>query len=130
MSASPYNSILRSGLLRRLWLIVALAMAIPVALLYATHLLAEAERTAEQQGRQLMALSRERAATLLFNQQIVPPDFARGLGDQYLVVLDRTGTARFSNTAIPEELVQLFHRRACRVMASIVKSASVFGLSV
>jgi hypothetical protein len=32
MSGNPYNSILRSGLTRRLWLIITLAMLIPVGI--------------------------------------------------------------------------------------------------
>ena len=57
-------------------------------------------------------LSREKASTLLFNSRGVPEDFARGLDGRYLVVLDGAGNARFSSSPVPQELVQLFERRA------------------
>ena len=42
----------------------------------------------------------------------MPDNFARGLEGRYLVVLDGAGSARFSSSPVPEELVQLFGRRA------------------
>jgi len=112
MSGNPYNSVLRSGLTRRLWLIIALAMLIPLGVAFVTRWLADEDRRAAHQNQDLTSLSRERAATLLFNGGEVPQDFARGLAGRYLVVLDGSGSALYSNTAVPDELLQLFHRRA------------------
>src|SRR5438552_17027753 len=112
MSSSPYNSVLRSSLTRRLWLIISLAMLIPVGVVFITPWLADEQRRADHQNQELTSLSRERAATLLFNGEVVPLDFARGFAGRYLVVLDGSGSAHYSNTAVPDELLQLFHRRA------------------
>jgi diguanylate cyclase (GGDEF)-like protein len=112
MSANPYNSVLRSGLTRRLWLLIALAMLIPVGLAMLSRWFEAEERRANLQNQELTTLSREKASTLLFNSRGVPDDYARGLDGRYLVVLDGTGTARFSSSPVPQELVQLFERRA------------------
>ena len=112
MSGHPYNSVLRSGLTRRLWLIIAFAMLVPVSLAVVSHWLEAEERHASLQNQELTALSRDKASSLLFNSRAVPADFVRDLEGRYLVVLDGAGAARFSNAPVPEELVQLFARRS------------------
>ncbi|HWN45925.1 MAG TPA: EAL domain-containing protein, partial [Steroidobacteraceae bacterium] len=67
---------------------------------------------ASLQNQELTSLSREKASTLLFNSREIPSDFARGLEGRFLVVLDGAGTARFSSSPVPEELMQLIERRA------------------
>jgi diguanylate cyclase (GGDEF)-like protein len=116
MSGTPYNSVLRSGLTRRLWLLICLAMLVPVLLALLLNWLETEERRANLQGQELIALSRDKASSLLFNSHVVPVDFARGLDGRQLVVLDGGGTARFSNTPVPDELVQLFAKRAPRAV--------------
>jgi diguanylate cyclase (GGDEF)-like protein len=112
MSANPYKSVLRSGLTRRLWLIISIAMLVPVGLALFTRWFEAEERKATQQTQDLSTLSRDKASALLFNERVVPDNFARGLSGEYLVVLDNAGGARFSNTPVPDELVKLFERRA------------------
>ena len=112
MSGTPYNSVLRSGLTRRLWLIIFVAMLIPVGIALMAHWFEAEERRATLQNQELIALSRDKASTLLFSNRVLPADFARGLEGRYLVVLDGAGSARFSNTPVPDELVQLFARRS------------------
>src|SRR5689334_23060532 len=112
MSGNPYNSVLRSGFTRRLWLIISVAMCIPVALGSLARWFDAEERRASLQNQELSALSRDKASTLMFNGREVPANFARGLEGRYLVVLDGAGTARFSSSPVPEELVELFARRA------------------
>jgi len=112
MSANPYNSVLRSGFTRRLWLIISVAMIIPVALGALARWFDAEERRASLQNQELTALSRDKASTLVFNGFEVPGNFARGLEGRYLVVLDDAGTARFSSSPVPQELVELFARRA------------------
>ena len=116
MSANPYNSVLRSGLTRRLWLVIALAMLIPVGLALFSRWFEAEERRANLQNQELTALSREKASTLLFNSRTYPADFARGLDGRYLVVLDGVGATRFSSAPVPQELVQLFERSAPHVV--------------
>src|SRR4249920_1712260 len=98
MSGNPYKSVLRSGLTRRLWLIISIAMLVPVGLALFTRWFEAEERRASQQNQELTTLSREKASALLFNGRVVPENFARGLADRYLVVLDGTGSARFNST--------------------------------
>ena len=112
MGVAPYNSVLRSGLTRRLWLIICLAMLVPVGIAVVSHWFGTEERRATLQNQELIALSRDKAASLLFNTRNAPADFQRGLEGRYLVVLDGAGAARFSNTPVPDELGQLFARRA------------------
>jgi diguanylate cyclase (GGDEF)-like protein len=112
MSGHPYNSVLRSGLTRRLWIIIALAMLVPVSLALVSHWLEAEERRASLQNQELIALSRDKASSLLFNARRVPSDFSRDLEGRYLVVLDGAGAARFSNAPVPDELVQLFAHRS------------------
>jgi len=112
MSSNQYNSVLRSGLTRRLWLIITLAMLIPVGLALFSRWFEAEERRASLQNQELTSLSREKASTLLFNSREIPSDFARGLEGRFLVVLDGAGTARFSSSPVPEELMQLIERRA------------------
>lgn len=112
MSANPYNSVLRSGLTRRLWLVITLAMLIPVGLALFSHWFEAEERRANLQNQELTTLSREKASTLLFSSPDIPDDLARGLDGRYLVVLDGSGIARFSSSPVPQELVELFERRA------------------
>ena len=112
MSGTPYNSVLRSGLTRRLWLVIFFAMLIPVGIALMAHWFEAEERRATLQNQELIALSRDKASTLLFTGRTPPTDFARGLEGRYLVVLDGAGSARFSNTSVPEELVQLFAHRS------------------
>src|SRR5688572_28465439 len=112
MSQSPYNSVLRSGLTRRLWVLICLAMLIPVTIAMVSHWLEAEDRRASLQNQELIALSRDKASTLLFTARALPGDFARGLEGRYLVVLDGAGSARFSNTPVPDELVQLFAHRS------------------
>jgi hypothetical protein len=112
MSGNPYNSVLRSGFTRRLWLIISVAMCIPVALGSLARWFDAEERRASLQNQELAALSRDKASTLVFNGREVPANFARGLEGRYLVVLDDAGTARFSSSPVPDELVELFARRA------------------
>jgi diguanylate cyclase (GGDEF)-like protein len=112
MSGTPHNSVLRSGLTRRLWLIISLAMLLPVTIAVLTHWLETEERRASLQNQELIALSRDKASVLLFNSRLIPVDFARALDGRYLVVLDGAGVARFSNAPVPDELVQLFAQRA------------------
>jgi diguanylate cyclase (GGDEF)-like protein len=111
MSGTTQNPVLRSGLTRRLWLIISVAMLVPVAIAVLSHWLEIEERRATLQNQELVALSRDKAATLLFNSRNVPTDFARGLDGRHLVVLDGAGMARFSTAPVPDELTQLFARR-------------------
>ena len=112
MSRNPYNSVLRSGLTRRLWLVIACAMFIPVGLALFSRWFEAEERRVNLQNQELTTLSREKASRLLFNARQYPRDFAQGLEGRYLVVLDGAGTALFSSSTVPQELVQLFERRA------------------
>jgi diguanylate cyclase (GGDEF)-like protein len=112
MSANPYNSVLRSGLTRRLWVLITLAMLIPVGLAVLSRWFEAEEARASLQNQELTAISRDKASTLLFSSRVVPHDFAQGLDGRYLVVLDGSGTARYRSSPVPEELVQLFARRA------------------
>ena len=57
-------------------------------------------------------MSRDRASALLFNGRKIPENFARGIAGRYLVVLNDAGGASYSSTPVPDELVQLFERRA------------------
>ncbi len=108
MSGQPYNSVLRSGLTRRLWLIISLAMLIPVAIAVLSHWLETEDRNSRLQNQELMALSRDKASALLFSPRDLPADFARGLEGRYLVVLDGSLSTRFSNAPVTDELVRLF----------------------
>src|SRR3982750_2246779 len=112
MSGTPYSSILRSPLMRRLWIIISIAMLIPVSLGVLSRWFEAEDRRASQQNQELMALARDKASTLLFNSRGMPEDYARGLDGRYLVVLDGTGSSRFSSSPVPDELVQLFARRS------------------
>ena len=112
MSGNPYNSVLRSGLTRRLWLIIFMAMLVPVALALFTRWFEAEERRASLQNQELTTLSRDRASALLFNGRAIPDNFARNLAGRYLVVLDGLGGARYSSAPVPDELVQLFAHRA------------------
>jgi diguanylate cyclase (GGDEF)-like protein len=112
MSGNPYNSVLRSGLTRRLWLIIALAMLIPVGIAVLSRWFEAEERRARLQNQELTALSRDKASTLMFSARVVPPDFAEGLDGRFLVVLDGTGAARYRSGPVPDDLVQFFSRRA------------------
>jgi diguanylate cyclase (GGDEF)-like protein len=112
MSVNPYNSVLRSALTRRLWFVITVAMLIPVGLALFSRWFEAEDRRASLQHQELSTLSREKASTLLFNSPGIPADFARGLDGRYLVVLDGNGTARFTSSPVPQELVQLFARRA------------------
>ncbi len=112
MSGNPYSSVLRNGLTRRLWAIICVAMLIPVGLAVVSRWFDAEERRANQQNQELTTLSREKASTLLFNARGFPEDFSRGLEGRYLVVLDGAGSARFSSSPVPEDLVQLFGQRA------------------
>ena len=111
MSGGPYNSVLRSGVTRRIWLVVAIAMLVPVSLGIFTRWFEAEERRASLQNQELSALSRDKASAYLFNGRVIPEDFAGGLEGRYLVVLDGSGAARFSSTPVPEELVRLFGQR-------------------
>jgi diguanylate cyclase (GGDEF)-like protein len=118
MSGNPYNSVLRNGFTRRLWLLISIAMLIPLGLALFSRWFDAEERRLAMQNQELSALSREKASTLLLNGREIPDDFARGLADRYLVVLDGVGVARFSSTEVPYELVQLFSRRAMHAVDS------------
>ena len=111
MSGGPYNSVLRSGVTRRIWLVVAIAMLVPVSLAIFTRWFEAEERRASLQNQELSALSRDKASAFLFNGRVLPQDFAAGLEGRYLVVLDGSGAARFSSTPVPDELVRLFGQR-------------------
>ena len=111
MSGTPYNSVLRSGLTRRLWLILCLAMLLPTSIALLSHWLEVEQRRVSLQNQELIALSRDKASTLLFNGRNVPEDFARGLDGRHMVVLDGAGNTRFSNTPVPDELLQVFVKR-------------------
>jgi diguanylate cyclase (GGDEF)-like protein len=115
MSGKPYNSVLRSGLTRRLWLIISVAMLIPTSIALLSHWLEVEERRVSLQNQELIALSRDKASTLLFHSRQPPADFARDLDGRYLAVLDGAGNSRFSNTTVPDELEQVFARRAPHV---------------
>src|SRR5262245_34188937 len=104
MGANPYNSVLRSSLTRRLWLVITLAMLVPVGLALFSRWFDAEERRASLQNQDLSTLSREKASTLLFNARNVPADFSRGLDGRYLVVLDGAGITRFSSSTVPDEL--------------------------
>jgi hypothetical protein len=112
MSGNPYSSVLSSGLTRRLWLIITLAMLVPVTLASLSRWFEAEERRATHQNQELTALSRDKASSLLFHARSVPEDFARELDGRYLVVLDGAGAARFSSSPVPDELIQLFGKRA------------------
>jgi len=116
MSRNPYNSVLRSSLTRRLWVVIATAMFIPVGLALFSRWFEAEERRANLQNQELTTLSREKASTLLFSARKYPRDFAQGLDGRYLVVLDGAGTPLFSSSTVPQELVQLFERRAPQVV--------------
>jgi hypothetical protein len=98
--------------MRRLWLLIFIAMLIPVGIAVMAHWFEAENRRVTLQNQELIALSRDKASTLLFNGREMPDDFARGLEGRYLVVLDGAGSARFSNAPVPDELVQLFARRS------------------
>jgi diguanylate cyclase (GGDEF)-like protein len=119
MSGNPYNSVLRSGLTRRLWLLITLAMLIPVGLSIFSRWFEVEERRTSLQNQELTTLSREKASTLLFNLGVVPEDFSRGLDGRYLVVLDGAGNARYSSSPVPQELVQLFEHRVPNVVQAL-----------
>src|SRR5215468_7977619 len=102
MNGTPYNSVLRSGLTRRLWLVISIAMLLPVGLALFTRWFEAEERRAALQNQELASLSRDRASALVFNGRVIPPDFARGLAGRYLLVLDEAGSARYSSTSIPD----------------------------
>jgi diguanylate cyclase (GGDEF)-like protein len=112
MSSNPYSSVLRSGLMRRLWLIIAIAMLVPVCLAVLSRWLEAEERRGTLQNQELSALSRDKASTFLVNSRAMPADFTRGLDGRYLVVLDGAGTARFTSAPVSDEVVQLFGQRA------------------
>src|SRR5689334_9491410 len=112
MSGTPYSSVLRSGLTRRLWLLISIAMLIPVGLGVLSRWFEAEEHRANVQNQELAALSRDKASSLLFNSRATPEDFARGLDGRYLVVLDGAGGARFASSPMPDELISLFGRRA------------------
>jgi diguanylate cyclase (GGDEF)-like protein len=116
MSVSPYNSVLRSGLTRRLWALIGLAMLIPVSIAMVSHWLESEDRRANLQNQELISLSRDRASSLVFNTGRVPADFASGLQGRYLVVLDGAGAARFTNSPVHDELIKLFAQRAPHAM--------------
>ena len=118
MSGNPYNSVLRNGFTRRLWLLVSIAMLIPLGLALFSRWFDAEERQAALQNQELSALSRDKASTLLFNGREIPDDFARGLSDRYLAVLDGAGVPQFSSTRMPDELVQLFSRRATHAVVA------------
>jgi hypothetical protein len=88
MGGNPYNSVLRSGLTRRLWLIIALAMLIPVSIAVLSRWFEAEERRARLQNQELTALSRDKASTLMFSARVVPDRFDDGLDGRFLVVLD------------------------------------------
>jgi diguanylate cyclase (GGDEF)-like protein len=115
MSAYPYSSVLRSGLMRRLWLIIALAMLIPVGLALFSRWFEAGERRAILQNQELTNLAREKASTLLFNARAFPADFARGLEGRHLVVLDGAGNAQYSSSPVTRELVELLESRAAHL---------------
>ncbi|MBC8026994.1 MAG: diguanylate cyclase, partial [Steroidobacteraceae bacterium] len=112
MSGNPYSSILSSGLTRRLWLIISLAMLVPVSLASLSRWFEAEDRRANHQNQDLTALSRDKASSLMFNSRAVPGDYASGLDGRYLVVLDGAGAARFASAPVPDELIQLFGKRA------------------
>ena len=112
MSGTPYSSVLRSALTRRLWLIISFAMLIPVSLAVVSRWFEAEERRARLQNQELSALSRDKASTLMFSARVVPEHFADGLEGRFLVVLDGSGTARFRSSPVPDDLVQFFSRRA------------------
>jgi diguanylate cyclase (GGDEF)-like protein len=116
MSGNPYSSVLRSSLTRRLWIFIGVAMLIPVGLGLLSRWFEAEERRTSLQNQELTALSRDKASSLLFNSKIVPDDFARGLEGRYLVVLNGVGTALYSSSPVPEELISLFGRRAPQVL--------------
>src|ERR1041384_5439475 len=106
MSGTPYNSVSRSGLTRRLWAIISVAMLIPVGLAVLSRWLDAEERRANRQNQELTTLSREKASALLFDARDATDDFARGLEGRYLVVLDGAGGARFSSSPVSDDLVK------------------------
>ena len=116
MSGGPYNSVLRSGLTRRVWLVVAIAMLIPVSLAMFTRWFEAEERRATLQSQELVALSRDKASAFLFNGRVIPHDFASGLEGRYFVLLDDSGAARFSSAPVPDELVLLFGQRVSHAL--------------
>jgi diguanylate cyclase (GGDEF)-like protein len=116
MSGNPYNSVLRSSLTRRLWLIITLAMLIPVGIAVLSRWFEAEERRARLQNQELTALSRDKASTLMFSARVVPADFADGLDGRFLVVLDGTGVARYRSSPVPDDLVQFFSRRTPNVL--------------
>ena len=112
MSGNPYSSVLRSGLTRRLWLIISIAMLVPVGLSILSRWFEAEERRATLQNQELSALSRDRASALLVNGREIPVDYTRGLDGRYLVVLDGLGRARFTSAPVEDGLVDLFAHRA------------------
>ena len=93
MGGNPYNSVLRSGLTRRLWLIITIAMLIPVGIAVLSRWFEAEERRARLQNQELTALSRDKASTLMFSARVVPEHFADGLEGRFLVVLEDLGRA-------------------------------------
>src|SRR5688572_23701019 len=112
MSGNPYRSVLQSALTRRLWIIIAIAMLIPVGLAIFSRWFEAEERRANLQNQELSAISRDKAATLLFSEREIPEDFARGLEGRFLAVIDGSGAARFTSSPVPDDLIQLFAQRA------------------
>ncbi len=112
MSGNPYRSVLRSGLTRRLWSVIALAMLVPVGLALVTRWFEVEERRASLQNQELSALARDKASLLLFGQSGTHEELGRGLEGRYLVVLDGVGVPRYASSPAPDDLVQLFARRA------------------
>ncbi len=92
---------MRSGLTRRLWLIITLAMLIPVGLALFSRWFEAEERRASLQNQELTALSREKASTLLFNSREIPSDFARGLEGRYPRRARRRGHRAFQQQPRP-----------------------------
>jgi diguanylate cyclase (GGDEF)-like protein len=112
MSGNPYRSVLQSALTRRLWIVIAIAMLIPVGLAIFSRWFETEERRANLQNQELSAISRDKAATLLFSERDIPEDFSHGLDGRFLAVLDGSGAARYTSSPIPDDLIQLFAQRA------------------
>ena len=78
MSGNPYNSVLRSGLTRRLWLIITLAMLIPVGIAMLSRWFEAEERRAQpaEPGTH-GAVARQGVDAAVQLARVVPEDFAQ-----------------------------------------------------
>jgi hypothetical protein len=116
MSGNPYNSILRSGFTRRLWLIIALAMLIPVSIAVLSRWFEAEERRARLQNQELSALSRDKASTLMFSASR-----ARNFADGPMAISSWCSMAR----AVRRYRSSRYPKNSCRKRAPRAKPSTL-----